>query len=291
MMAEEKKGMGCFAKGCITLVVIGLLLGVIGGVVGYMGYNYAKGFVATSPIPIPVKQATPEQFTAIRGNFEAFQQAIQNGAEAEWELTADDINIAIAMDPEWAKVKGKAQVLIKDGQLLAQASIPLEKLDPKNPQFAGKYLNGTIGIVASIENGEFLLAPRTIEVNGKQVPDWIIKNFFSGPEYEKSFRESFKKDMKPETAQLLAKIKSLKIEKDRLVVKSTGTGPPIILKSQPVSSPAGSAPPPTESAPAVPDSPPAPSEPATPPASDAPATPVPSDQPAPTETAPAPATP
>jgi len=249
-MTTEKKGLGCAAKGCIALVVIGIIVAAVLGVGGYVAYNYAKSFIADSPIQVPVKEVTPEQYAAIRSRFEAFGQAVQNNVESQLELTANDINSMIAMEDKWKELKGRCQVRIENDRIFAQVSVPLEGLDPKNPNspFKGKYLNGSVGVEISINNGEVMMYPRSIEVNGEKAPDAIMKAF-SGPDYERSFRESFKKDQDPKIAATLAKIKSFRVEKDRIIIQSVG---------------APSAVPPTSS--------------------DAPAT---TDQPAPAETAPA----
>ena len=148
--------MGCFAKGCITLLVLGLVIGGLTVVGGYMGVNYLKSFIATAPAQIPVKEITPEQYTAISSRVESFKQAVQNNVESRLELTADDINAAIATEDKWKELRGKCQIRIENGQVLAQVSFPLEKLDPKNSMFAGKYLNGTIGLEISINNSNYL---------------------------------------------------------------------------------------------------------------------------------------
>ena len=112
MSDPEKQGMGCFAKGCLTVIVVCLLLTgmVIGG-----GYYYLKRFVnnltSDKPVAIKVEQPTDAQMQAAAAKAQALSDAFNNGKEVTVELTGSDINALIA----WGKKKFGGPVVVLDG--------------------------------------------------------------------------------------------------------------------------------------------------------------------------------
>src|SRR4029077_106674 len=157
-----KRGMGCFAKGCLILIVLAILLVVVG--VGGTYWRVRHVYLPNNPSPIPqtslsseteavtpggTSVATPsEKSVEIRERLDTMKQAARAHEQTEVELTAADINALIAAN---RKSSGTASVGIDGNVLQAQFSIPLERLDvPFQSAFGlgDRYLNAAVTITA-----------------------------------------------------------------------------------------------------------------------------------------------
>jgi len=174
-----KKGLGCFARGCLILLVFAtvLALACVGGV--YWGlqrhsaivhsiYWLAKTHsIAEAPAPVPEFAASDEQMKAVQERWQDFEQRKRAGQSAEIELTADDLNSLIAAngDSRW-----KAFVSIEENRLRVQTSVPLG-YSFGWPRY---YFNGDILI--QLNGAQSLEHPQLdrIVVNEKPVPKDLL---------------------------------------------------------------------------------------------------------------------
>ncbi len=105
-----KRGMGCFAKGCLTLIVLAILLVVIG--VGGTFWSVRHVYLSDKPAPIPQTSGPGEPSTitaggtsvtapsqtsaAVRERLDTMKKAARAHEQTDVELTAADINALIA---------------------------------------------------------------------------------------------------------------------------------------------------------------------------------------------------
>ena len=188
-----KRGMGCFAKGCLTLVVLAILLIVVG--VGGAFWSVRHVYLSDKPAPIPetsppsetgsvapgggTSMATPsEKSVEVRERLDTMKQAARAHEQTEVELTAADINALIAAN---RKSRGAAFVGINDTVLQTQFSIPLERLDlPFRNAFglSDRYLNANVTIVAPPGTNANSLQLSEVTLNGHGIPagllDWGV---------------------------------------------------------------------------------------------------------------------
>lgn len=181
-----KEGMGCFAKGCLILGVFAVLL-VIAGIAGiYWGMHsqsaMARGIfwltrihaVSDTSVPIPEVQASDAEIAEVRARWQTFERSARHGEAAEIELSARDLNLLIASDPDLA---GKAQASIDRNRLRFRVSIPLTHFFIGR---AGRYLNAEVAI--ETEGAETLdhLQLNRIIVNDEPLPgdllDWKLNS-------------------------------------------------------------------------------------------------------------------
>jgi hypothetical protein len=104
----RRKGLGCFARGCLILVVFGLVLAMACFAGLYWGFQRHSAIVhgifwlakthsiAEKPAPVPKFAASDEQIQATRGRWRDFEQKTRAGQPVEIELTADDLNNLVA---------------------------------------------------------------------------------------------------------------------------------------------------------------------------------------------------
>jgi len=185
-----KRGSGCWAKGCLIVIVLAILLVVIG--VGGTFWSVRHVYLSDKPAPMPEASpasetgtATPQETSApvaversaeVRERLDTMKKAARAHEQTDMELTAADINALIAAN---RKSRGIASVGIDGGVAQAQFSIPLERLDvPFRNAFGlgDRYLNGTVTIVAPPGTNASTVQLSEVKINGHSVPanvlDW-----------------------------------------------------------------------------------------------------------------------
>jgi len=169
-----KRGLGCFARGCLILVVFGIVLAIACVAGLYWGFQRHSAIVhgvywlakthslAETPAPVPQFAASDEQIQRAQERWRDFEQKIRAGQQAEIELTADDVNSLIAAHRE---ARWKAFVSIEENRLRLQTSVSLG-------EFLGRsgYFNGDI--MVQLNGAQSLEHPQLsrIVVNSKPVP-------------------------------------------------------------------------------------------------------------------------
>ncbi len=174
-----KKGLGCFARGCLTLVVFAIVLGIACVAGMYWGFQRNSAImhgiywltkahaIAQGPVPLPEFTPSDQQLEAVHERCQDFEQKARAGQPAELELTADDINTLIATNQE---MRGKLFVSIEENRLRCQTSVPLGEFI-RRPAY---HFNGDITVepkgAASLENPQL----SRITVNGLSIPSDLL---------------------------------------------------------------------------------------------------------------------
>jgi hypothetical protein len=186
------RGIGCFGKGCLILIVLAILFIVVGVGGTYWGLRHV--YLSDKPAPIPettaptetsaatpgeTNVATPSEKSAeVRERLDTMKKGARAHEQTEVELSAADINALIAAN---RKSRGTASVGINDTVLQAQFSIPLERLDvPFRKAFGlnDRYLNATVTIVAPPGTNVDSVQLSEVTLNGHGIPagllDWQL---------------------------------------------------------------------------------------------------------------------
>src|SRR5213592_438523 len=132
-----RKGLGCFARGCLILVIFAIVLAIACFAGMYLGFQRNSAVlhgaywlakthsIAAAPAAVPEYNASDHQVQTVYERCQEFEQKARAGQPAQLELTADDINTLIATNRE---ARGKAFVSIEENRLRLQVSIPLGEL-------------------------------------------------------------------------------------------------------------------------------------------------------------------
>jgi hypothetical protein len=181
----KRKGMGCFGKGCLLIIVFLVLL-VVAFVIGF--------YTGTKPKEIPQVQISEDEQNAVRARWDEFEAGTPTEqvitpvptpapvseetpppevapspvatppSPNRIELTASDINALISRG---RRTRGKAFVSIDNDVARVQVNIPLEKLG-----FRGRSLNAEFAVRPSPDH-----SPRNLEitkVSMSGVPDAVM---------------------------------------------------------------------------------------------------------------------
>ena len=180
--------MGCFARGCLILIVLAILLVVVG--IGGALWSVRHVYLSDKPAPIPeataptaatagtpgeTSVAIPSQKSAeVRERLDTMKKAARVHEQTDVELTAADINALIAAN---RKSRGTASVGIDANVLQAQFSIPLERFDvPFRNAFGlgDRYLNATITITAPPGTNASSVQLSEVTLNGHTIPAGLL---------------------------------------------------------------------------------------------------------------------
>jgi hypothetical protein len=171
----RRRGLGCFARGCLTLSIFAIVLAIACFAGMYWGlYRHSALFygsywlakthsIAEAPTPVPEFSGSDQQVQRVLERWQEFEQKTRAGQPAEIELSADDINALIATTEG---VRRKAFASIEGDQLHLQTSVPIGGFLGR----PGYYFNGDV--MVELRGAQSLDSPQfsRITINGEQVP-------------------------------------------------------------------------------------------------------------------------
>ena len=203
----RREGRGCFFWGCLSLVILFLVLLIGVPLAAYFAVrHYVNKFTADTPLNIAAVELPEEEMKALEARFEAFETAIDKGDPQDLEITAKEINAMIAEDVD---LKGHVLVRIADGKVGGDISIPMDRL----PGGANRYLNATADFDVSMEGGVLIVTLADAKVNGAPLPQAIMDGL-AGENLAKDAYDD------PENAEVLRKFESLEIVGDKMILKA-----------------------------------------------------------------------
>ena len=230
-------GMGCFAKGCLTVLVVCVLVVVMVGAVGWYVARGVMPFVSQRQATIKVLPATDAQYGAVRQKLAPFAQAVSTGHGATVALTADDINVLIARDPALADLRGKAYLSIAHNELSTESSFPFGDTTPGRPPPA--YVNARVFFDASFANGDFTFVVRRVEpLDGGPTPglvEWLIghkdalRNLSAA--LNENLHERINRD--PAQAELLGRLQTVIVKDNEIVATALDSPTPVATPANP----------------------------------------------------------
>jgi hypothetical protein len=206
---EPPKSHGCFFYGCITLIVLGLLVLLLviaaGGVFFYFANRAIDQYTDTAPATIPTVTLPDDQMKELVDRWKAFRDALDQGHESEIVLTADEVNALIEREPE---ARGKVSIAIKDDQITAKISIPITL-----PLKGQRYLNGSGTVTAQMKGDDLDVRLQDLEVKGQRLPP-NVKAQVAG----KNLAEDYIKD--PDNRAMIRKFRSIEVKESKIYIKA-----------------------------------------------------------------------
>jgi len=178
----QQRGLGCFAKGCLILVVFVILLALAFVAGTYFAARYLRTeYFSAHHDRLPNSQATADEEEAARARWDAFEKSARANQAARIELSADDLNALIASEP---KLRGNAFVTIEDNTAHLQLSMPLAR----SRWLTGRYINAQCSVQSAPSAKPEDAQITSIIVNGRPVGEeflswqygsWSFKRYLS----------------------------------------------------------------------------------------------------------------
>lgn len=209
--------MGCFAKGCLTLLIIGFIL--IAGVIGTTWYVYVKtvdNLTSRAPVDVQTEPPSESQFQAAENSMERLRTAIANDKETTVEFTGTDLNALFARDPDFEDLRGRVRIEIADSVMTVALSAPLHSIPL--PGMKKRWFNGTARFSFTYDSGAFRFDLKSAEAGGHHVPDIFLSNFNSS--FDESMNREFLNELKgnDHDSEFWEHVKTMRLAGDKLVV-------------------------------------------------------------------------
>lgn len=205
-----RQSRGCMFYGCLTVVV----LFVMAGVLGFVAFRWVKKEIATftdpAPIELPRVQMDEAELRKLQDNLSAFGQRLSEGKpSAPLTITERELNALIATVPELKQMSQTMYLSLTNGQLRAQLSVPLHQI-----AFIarGRYFNGEVRFNVSVKDGALLINADKASVHGRQLPDAFMK---------KLRKENLAREIHryPRTSEAIGRLESVEIQDGSLALK------------------------------------------------------------------------
>ena len=201
-----QKGMGCFAKGCLILLIFFILLGCafIGGTYVAMRYLRAEYFPKAG-VALPSATPTEEQQRAAMEKWREFESHARAHESARVELTAEELTALIASEP---LLRDKAHVSIDGDVANLKVSIPLNEVR----WLRGHYMNGECTVQSGPTGDPGNIRITSVIVNGRPVPDEALQWQY-GPWSVRRYINDWSADVN---------LKTFEIRDNRVILESRG---------------------------------------------------------------------
>jgi len=215
-----RKGRGCLFYGCLTCVVLLLIMAVLAFVTVRFIKNQVNAYTDSQPMKLPKVEMTDTEFQKLDERVKAFGNAMEKGTPTEpLILTERDINAMIARAANLKELADKVYVAVNGNDVTGQVSIPLSRLGWLGK---GRYLNGEATFNVSLENGVLIVTAREIKVKGKLLPE----TFMSQLRRENLAKEAYKEE---KNAEAIRKLDSIQVQESQVTIKARATNQPPTL--------------------------------------------------------------
>jgi hypothetical protein len=215
-MQHQAPGMGCFAKGCLTLLVIGFIL--IGGVIGgtwYLCRKAADTLTSSEPVDLHLVPPDEAQVRAAERSVNRVETAIATRQETTVIFTAADLNALVDRHPNFSEVRGRMRIDIANSIMTVTMSAPLT--DFFWSRLKRRWFNASATFGFAYAFGMFRVDIRSAEANGHQLPDEFRSSFVSS--FNRSFNQRFQEKLQENnSAEFWNHVKTISLEGDKLVV-------------------------------------------------------------------------
>lgn len=222
----EPRGRGCLFYGCVTAVVLSVLLMLALALAAFLAYRtvvrYLDVYTTTAPVELPRLAMTAEQREEAVARMAAFRDAVEQGRAVEpLVLTGDDLNALV----QETRLKDRVYLSLEGDKIKARVSLRLDEIKDISLT-RGRYLNGEAEIKASVQEGALSLEIVSMTADGKPLPD-SLRNALSqadivlddGDEDEEDDDEDERR-----ARAFIRRIESIEVEDGRMIV--TPASPP-----------------------------------------------------------------
>ncbi len=210
MPPRQTQGRGCLFYGCLTLIV----LFVVVGFTGYLGYRKLSSFVdqfaSKEPMELAPVHFTEEQKARMQLRLREFADGLQTGAPGKpLTFDGDDLNLLLASSEKFRRLADHVRLRIEDGEVKGQVSLRFGDLGA--PVFQDRYLNGEGSFKVSLREGHLVVSPSEMSVNGKPLPEKYLAAI-----QQENLAQAANDD--PDVAATLEKLETIEVEESALKV-------------------------------------------------------------------------
>jgi hypothetical protein len=212
-----RSGMGCFAKGCLTVLILGFLfIAVVGGGCWYFYKKTFNNLTSTAPAEVRAESPTPAQAKSADDSAARLDEAISRNKETTLEFTGPELNYLLSRDSDLSWLRGRSRIEIADSTMTVALSAPLSALPW--PGLKDRWFNGTLRFSMTYASGTFQLEIISAEANGNEFPSSFLSAFNSS--FNDSMNEEFQKEVRKNNREneFWNHVKSISLQGDKLII-------------------------------------------------------------------------
>jgi hypothetical protein len=209
--------MGCFAKGCLTILVLGFFLIAAAGLGGWWFYKKTlSSLTSTGPSDLRIEAPTPEIVQKAESSQARLNEAIARNEETTIEFTGPELSVLFAREADLDFLRNRSRIDIADSIMTVTLSAPLDRLPW--PGVKGRWFNGTVRFTMSFANGSFEVEILSAEANGREFPDVMLSAFNTS--FEEAMNTGFQDELRKDdrNSEFWRHVKTMKLQGDRLVL-------------------------------------------------------------------------
>ncbi|MFC1823534.1 hypothetical protein ACFL9T_12560 [Thermodesulfobacteriota bacterium] len=211
MGVEEKKGRGCFFYGCLTTIVLCIIVGGLGMYGLWRLKEAAVGYTDSEPMLMERGAISPERVERVKEKIFGFYESIQKGNKrGSLRLSEDEVNTLINSHPRFKELGGGVRISFKDEEIKGEVSIPLEGVPLGLGE--GKYLNGSAVFKVWAEEGLMVVTIDALKVKDGAVPEMIMAEI-----RKQNLAKELYKDA--EKARMLKRLRRVEVKNGKLVIE------------------------------------------------------------------------
>lgn len=210
--------MGCFAKGCLTVLIVGFpfFAALLGGA-WYFYNRTVANLTSSAPLDVRIEQPSEAQFQAAESTRARLDEAIARNAETTVEFTGADLNALLARDEDFREFRGRVRVDIADSMMTIASSVPLDFIPLR--KLRKRWFNGTARFGFTYSSGDFEIDLESLEAGEHRLPH----QFLSGPfmdAFNDGLNEAFEEDLRNgnRDREFWSHVKAISLQGDKMVV-------------------------------------------------------------------------
>jgi len=212
-----RQGMGCFAKGCLTVLILGFIFCAV--VIGGSWIFYKKTFnnlTSAAPSDVRLEAPTQAEIQKAENSHTRLNEAIAGNQETTVEFTGPELNALLSRDPDFDFLRDKRRIDIANSVMTVTLSAPLDAL--QWPGLKGRWFNGTLRFSVAYAFGIFRVDIKSAEANGHQFPSMLLSGFNSSfnQNMNKAFQDELGRNQRG--TEFWNHVKSMSLEGDKLVL-------------------------------------------------------------------------
>lgn len=209
--------MGCFAKGCLTVLVLGAFFLAVVGVGGWFIYKKTlNNLTSYSPGQVRVEPPTAAQVQSAETTRTRLDEAIARNQETTVEFTGPEMNHLLASNPDLDFLRGRSRIEIADSIMTVALSTPLTRLHL--PGLKGRWFTGTVRFTMRYSSGVFDCEIISAEANGNEFPSSFLSAFNST--FSEAMNEGFQEavDQNDRGREFWSHVSRMSLQGDKLTI-------------------------------------------------------------------------
>lgn len=207
--------MGCFAKGCLTVLVLGFFFIAVVGVGGWIFYKKTfNSLTSAGPSDVRIEAPTPAEIQKAESSQARLNEAIARNEETTIELTGPELTVLLSREADLDFLRDRTRIDISDSIMTVTLSAPLDVLPW--PGTKGRWFNGTIRFSMSYSNGEFDVDIKSAEANGREFPDIFVAGFNNS--FTEAMNEAFQSERHRNRDEFWNHVKTMSLQGDKLLL-------------------------------------------------------------------------